>query len=153
VLRRSFPFAAIAVLLTACSGGSIEKSGAQLVKDGQQVMAWKRWVEPKITNQGTENVACGDGTVKRVFTATARYRDDADTDADTRLDLAERTIGSRFVEAGYEPVMDETHQSDTTDSRQMKEVKKEPEISFTYTMTLPRPDTVAVKVEGQTACV
>ncbi|GAA4590594.1 hypothetical protein GCM10023194_47810 [Planotetraspora phitsanulokensis] len=150
--RRLIPFAAIAVLLTACSGGSIDESGAQLAKDGRQVMAWEKWVEPQITSPATENVACGDGTFKRVFTASATLPSN-NPDADDTLDNAERTIGARFSEAGYETATGGPDQSDKTDSRQVKKVKQEPEISFTYTMTLAQADALAVKVEGQTACM
>jgi len=141
----------MAILLTACGGGSIEEAGAQLAKDGQQVMAWDRWVDPKITNPGTQDVACEDGGVKRVFTATATVRSD-DPDPDNRLDLVERLIGAEFSDLGYETVTEGPDQSDKIDSRQVKKVREDPEISFTYTMTLPQEDTVAVELEGQTAC-
>jgi len=141
----------MAILLAACGGGSIEEAGAQLVKDGQQVMAWERWENPQITSPGTQDVACDDGGVKRVFTATATLRSN-DPDPDNRLDLAERLIGAEFSDLGYETVTDGPDQSDKIDSRQVTKVRQDPEITFTYTMTLPQEDAVAVEVEGQTAC-
>ncbi|MEO3860525.1 hypothetical protein [Acrocarpospora sp. B8E8] len=142
------------VAATGCtSGPSLQEASAQLAADGQAVMAWDDWVDDSIdiTNAATSDVSCGEGGLKRVFTATGQLPAIA-PDPDSEFDIAARSIGARFAERGYDPDISGPDQSDLIDSRTIVWVKEAAGLRFSFTMTLPSDTRIAVQINGETNC-
>ncbi|GIH29407.1 hypothetical protein Aph01nite_77170 [Acrocarpospora phusangensis] len=142
----------LVVMAAGCtSGPSLQEAGAQLAADGNAVMAWDDWVDERVTNAATSDVSCGDGTFKRVFTATGQLPT-LDADPDSKLDGATRQIGFSFAERGYERDTTGPGQADDVSSRTVVWIKEETGLRFSFTVTLPSDKRIAAQIDGETRC-
>ncbi|GAA1007361.1 hypothetical protein Aple_018070 [Acrocarpospora pleiomorpha] len=142
------------VAATGCSSGlSLQEAGAQLAADGKAVMAWDDWVDESIniTNTAASDVPCGDGKVKRVFTAVGQLPT-LNPDPDNKLDGATRDIGYSFAERGYERDVSGPSQADVLPTRTIVWVKEAAGLRFSFTVSLPSDTRIAAQINGETRC-
>lgn len=142
--------------LAACTGGpSLSELGSRLQKDGSALLDGAAdsegadGVKPTVTDDGTKDVACPDGKVRRVYAGSFPFK--PNSDVDTTFDLAFKSVLGQLDNERYE--LTKPPDSDDLTRREFVATSKDDDGGITLTVTFTANSAPTFALRGETKCV